>query len=659
MCIRDRWSHRLRGDDLHEAARAAPEAPEARAAPARAEGREEGGETTEGTGTEESDGSDGSEAQPVRARFCGLCDGRWSSAGHVLRCRHTQLGRRTAVSERIDAGLSAAEAAVPQGKAVAPRAETVEAWREATLENGRSSAVGCMARTPPTPRYGDPPEEPLFEYAEAAEGWQHESRRIDPNAAGAADVRDVDGERMVAWGMLALHKAGEVAAAEGSATRWAVEAAAKLIGPPEMGEDGTTPHVPQIAGGVRHKAHIAAAHIKLAQLTPVEENGVTHTTLEAAAGPRGRWLREAAAERRGWAIYTRRGFRQGGGAARRKVAETIAVSAEGALYDVAPPAMWPWRVSLTMRIVTPAHVLVPEGEEADAAPDEEHDHAYTVTVRLGQKDGGRLHAVVSARAREGHGRGERAIAVSLAPDDEGGDRGVREVFWVHGWPAARAARSERAMCIRTARTALSRIMEQGDGRRGDAAEWKYLRGLLGGEVPQLNAAERAAVRAVADATQKATEAAEQTAAAATTAAAARAAAAHHAAEGLRREATAARAASAQSAQPAVAPEALLAAEGVLGAKAVDGAAAVRKAYRQRALANHPDKTGEDGTAFREIGDAYATVMQASPDATAAEARAGAAERIAAEADGEVAAEGANGAEAVSYTHLTLPTICSV
>ena len=86
----------------------------------------------------------------------------------------------------------------------------------------------------------------------------------------------------------------------------------------------------------------------------------------------------------GLAAYTRRQFKRGsGGAAGRKEVLTMAVAEDGALYTVAPPEVWHWRVEYEVQV----HVAAEQGGAAQWV---------RATVRLGQMAHGERAAAVAA-----------------------------------------------------------------------------------------------------------------------------------------------------------------------------------------------------------------------------------------------------------------------
>ena len=94
---------------------------------------------------------------------------------------------------------------------------------------------------------------------------------------------------------------------------------------------------------------------------------------------------------------------------------------------------------------------------------------------------------------------------------------------------------------------------------------------------------------------------------------------------------------------------------ILGVPQDADAAAIKKAYRKLARKEHPDQNPGDSQAeqrFKDIGEAYAVLSDSEQrqqyDAIRSMTHGGARFRA-----------GAGGPGAVSYTHLTLPTICSV
>ena len=292
-----------------------------------------------------------------------------------------------------------------------------------------------------------------------------------------------------------------------------------------------------------------------------------------------------------WRVYTRRGFREGSGAAQRKEVETKAVVPDGIVYDVAQPNEWPWRVEY--------HVTVRTMDEDEAR----------VRLRLGKDEKGDVAVRVwGTRPRRG-GTGGGAAVSPVAVDDV---EGARVLFWVHTWGGGGGRDTGRRRELMLAAAAA----EQG------GVEWEGLRRVMGGEVAVATAAEREEERRDREERRARTAAAQ---------------AALRAAEAATRRADRAARRAATPREESEADEghvegadtlaALAAAARRLGADLSTGWGGVRRQYLRKALRHHPDKGGQM-TQFQAAQQAHETLRAATPDergqATAAAARAKAA-----------------------------------
>ena len=293
---------------------------------------------------------------------------------------------------------------------------------------------------------------------------------------------------MAAWcmvatcGAAAARRAGAVAAAEaggGNAEHGmahvaagAIGMAAAAIGAVWVSDDGE-PCVRM--GNADEDSGAHAVTVQYAQMQRAQQLGVD-ADVASWGGEAGEWLREqhAGAPDATWTAYTRRQFRRGGGAAKRKEAVGVAVRGDGAVYDMAPVAAWPWRLTYAMHVCTTAQ------DAADA-------QWIKVEVRLGQGVDSGVAAMVSAvGARRDGSTVPRATWERTAVRLQEGERdgGLEALFWPFAWRGARWPSGGMRRALDYAASAAAAQHEDVSGG------WEALRSALGGEVPRLTVSER-------------------------------------------------------------------------------------------------------------------------------------------------------------------------
>jgi hypothetical protein len=109
---------------------------------------------------------------------------------------------------------------------------------------------------------------------------------------------------------------------------------------------------PELEGPLDAGSEIESVRLQYAQLQQTKREDEGEERLEEWGGEEGRWLRDAKDRQGGtgtWSAHTRRGFRRGTGAARRKTTQTMAVTPDGGVRSVAQPTEWPGRLEYAVR----------------------------------------------------------------------------------------------------------------------------------------------------------------------------------------------------------------------------------------------------------------------------------------------------------------------
>ena len=599
-------SMRLRADDMGLRTRTSQEA---HAAYRRGDdGGGDGGtagEDGEAEGTHEREAADDAaeEARCAEEGECWLCGVRAVDGDHCLRCEGAGAAQRRAAQRRVERALEEAHQALPGTAPQVPNATTRAEWTRAA---NVAAAGGLQAVVEGMGEQGAAAAEGEGAMRTLSAEWHSGDRSLELDLN--SDTRD---GRAARWCAAAVRRAGTAAANTGAdAAGWAIVSAAAAIG--EVGWDGERgqPRVEEVVGLVHAGGRevvgaargITRIEVRCERVRRGDTIGIQRQEEQWASDARAAWV---AAGGSGWSVHTKRGFRQGSGAANRKQVVSMAVDESGGQWDLAPPSVWPWRVVYRVHVTGGTRA-----QDAHAAASGDRLGRTVVTLQLSEHANGEL--MVSARAQEQrqngalHGtRGERAVQVPLTLegrlDELDGvhwDAGVHDLFWVMGWSGGTCAESARARTIREAISAA----RDGDG-------WERLRRVMGGEVPEATTAERVAEkRQREDAVREAREAAEAAADAAAETEQAR----RQERRGERREASELE----KEGQRARAD-----AE-TLGVDAAAEAQALRSAFMSAALRNHPDKGG-NASAFRRIKEAHER-MRAVPREQRREAAAAAA-----------------------------------
>ena len=135
---------------------------------------------------------------------------------------------------------------------------------------GLTAAAETMAAGPMEPE-GTEQSGVRLSFAEVGVGWQHEDDREVDGEGGGRNGMDI-----VAWGMLALARAGAEAVAAGGSEEWAVWRATRLPGPPGLEEGDAAPRMPPPSAREWHESRITGAWIYVEQLRALREDHVSH-----------------------------------------------------------------------------------------------------------------------------------------------------------------------------------------------------------------------------------------------------------------------------------------------------------------------------------------------------------------------------------------------
>ena len=523
-----------------------------------------------------------------RCVLCGATSGL--DGGHVLRCPRLRE-HAAGAAQRAAAGLRRAALSTTTRAQEAPQSMRAEEWRAGVAgEQGAAEAMRALER-------GARGSATLTATApEGVEAWATAGwRKTGDEYSIAGDSALEADARRVQWCAMYIGQAYTEACER-------AKAAAVAAGG-EAGEGAQEAATSEL--GKAAKAILAAAQGGRGCWAPVEQVTLRYEQMQAARTSIGEqvdvrttadeWLQAAHGARPAldgeWRVYTRRGFREGSGAAQRKEVETKAVAPDGTVYDVAQPNEWPWRVEYYVT------VRVADGDEAQ------------VRMRLGKDDaGGVAVRVWGSRPRHGGSSGGAAVSPEAADDVEG----ARVLFWVHTWGTGGGGDTGRRRELMLAAEAA----EQG------GTDWERLRRAMGGEVRVATAAERAEERRGREERRARTVAAQ----AALREAEAAARRADRAARGTATTGTGPEAGEGRG-EGADAMAVLAEAAGQLGADLSTGWGGVRRQYLREALRHHPDKGGQMAR-FQATQQAYETLNAATPEergqATAAAVRAKAA-----------------------------------
>ena len=401
-------------------------------------------------------------------RGCELC-GEAADGGHIMQCK--ALGARAQwTAQKVARTMREAAEEATEVEWAAPETTSQAEWRNKAKVAGEAlEALGEYKE----PRGSKDAEE------WATTGWHQEGEEYQLDIHGGGSDRRKAEWCAVMVGMASKRARGsarEAAAAEGAergegeqvAACTALQRAAEAIGGTYAREDGE----PELEGPPDAESGIESIRIQYAQLRQTNRENGGEELLEDWGGEEGKWLREAKDRQGGigtWSAHTRRGFKRGTGAARRKTTQTMAVTPGGGVRSVAQPTEWPGQLEYTMVVIS--------GRT---------DSKVLVRVKLQRTAEGKVATRVAAWPADINGKPVRQTGVEYqqvtVPGDAAGglQGGMKELFWVFGWQGARQTRA-------TARDALERAAEAAEGGGGG---WDVIRKGLAGELPTPTMAER-------------------------------------------------------------------------------------------------------------------------------------------------------------------------